>query len=115
MKSKVKIILLIAAAVTSTSCAPSRPASTGTDYEALSRPRVNCPAPTRAMINPWGMNGKSDGCYLREGPFVAAEGGYVRIRGQFTRGKATGIWRYYDEHGAVVKEINQETSEDATR
>ena len=115
MKFKVHVTLLIAIVVAATSCAPSRPPATDLDYEALSRPRVDCPPPTQAMMNPWGWNGKSDGCYLREGPFVAAEGGYVRIRGQFTHGEATGIWKYYNEDGVVVKEINKDTSEGIPR
>jgi len=37
---------------------------------------------------------------------VTAENGYVHLRGQYDAGKQTGIWRWYDRQGNVVKEID---------
>ena len=76
------------------------------NYEALTRSAIGCEKPAYADIRPWGEEGSSYSCYVRNGPFVAAENGYVRLRGQYEAGKETGVWLWYDQNGRVVKEVD---------
>lgn len=81
------------------------------DYDALKKEAITCDLPARAEMRPWGKTGKSNGCYVRSGPFIAAENGYVHLRGQFKEGKEVGVWRWYDKQGNVVKEIDYSTDQ----
>lgn len=81
------------------------------DYEAVKKIPIECEAPAQAEMRPWGKVGQSYGCYIRTGQFVAAEDGYVRLRGQFNEGKEAGIWRWYDKQGNVIKEVDYSAAE----
>ncbi len=76
------------------------------NYELLNNERVLCPPPGNMEVQPWGKNGLSRSCIVKSGPFVAAEDGYVHLRGQYKAGKQVGIWRWYDKQGNLVKEID---------
>lgn len=82
------------------------PSTSNQDHEVLNREKIVCAAPGRLEMRPWGEVGQSAGCYVQDGAFVTAEGGYIRLRGQFTDGKKSGIWRWYDPQGKVIKEID---------
>jgi hypothetical protein len=68
--------------------------------------KISCPSPAVDEFNGWGQSGSEHICKIKHGPFVAFEGGYVRIRGQYENGKEVGIWRWYGADGKVMKEIN---------
>lgn len=76
------------------------------DYEALSKETLTCNPPASAEVQPWGESGLSRICIIRSGAFVAAESGYVHLRGQYEAGSKAGIWRWYDEKGNIVKEVD---------
>lgn len=76
------------------------------NYELLSKESISCDPPASMEVQPWGKNGLSRSCSVKSGSFVAAENGYVHLRGQYQAGKQAGIWRWYDENGNVVKEID---------
>lgn len=68
--------------------------------------KMSCPSPAVDEFNGWGQSGSEHICKIKHGPFVAFEGGYVHIRGQYENGKEAGIWRWYGADGKVVKEID---------
>lgn len=76
------------------------------DYEALSKQNISCTSPAELEVQPWGKNGVSRSCNIKDGDFIAAESGYVHFRGRYKGGKQVGVWRWYDEKGNVVKEID---------
>jgi len=67
---------------------------------------ISCPPPAVAQIEPWGKSGAQEICKIKHGPFVAWEAGYVHLRGSYTNGEKTGVWRWYDRSGNVVEEID---------
>jgi hypothetical protein len=67
---------------------------------------IHCPSPAVAQFEPWGKSGGQQICKIKHGAFVAWEGGYIQVRGQYDMGKKSGIWRWYDREGKVVKEID---------
>lgn len=68
--------------------------------------KISCPSPAIDEFNSWGQSGSEHICKIKHGPFVAFEGGYVRVRGQYDQGKEAGIWRWYSADGRVEKEID---------
>ncbi|HLK97433.1 MAG TPA: hypothetical protein VK364_06665 [Hymenobacter sp.] len=76
-----------------------------TDDE-LDKEIIECVPPARLEIQPWGKSGSSKSCKILNGPFVAAENGYVHLRGQYEGGREAGTWRWYDRSGNVVKTID---------
>lgn len=64
-----------------------------------------CPSPAVAEFQAWGKSGTQHVCKIKHGPFVAWEGGYVHVRGQYENGKKTGVWYWYDKNGNVEKKI----------
>jgi len=52
------------------------------------------------------MTGLVKECKVMHGPFIAADEGYVQIRGQYDSGVPDGIWNFYDENGNVVATID---------
>jgi hypothetical protein len=68
--------------------------------------KLACPAPAVAEFEAWGKSGTQQVCKIKHGPFVAWEGGYVHVRGQYENGKETGVWYWYDKDGAVVKQLD---------
>jgi hypothetical protein len=76
----------------------------------LGKEIVECVPPARLEIQPWGKSGSSKSCKITNGPFVAAENGYVHLRGQYEAGREVGIWRWYDRDGNVVKTIDYSKS-----
>lgn len=76
----------------------------------LDKENVECVPPARLEIQSWGKSGLSKSCKIASGPFVAAENGYVHLRGQYEAGREVGIWRWYDRDGNVVKTIDYSKS-----
>lgn len=76
------------------------------DYVVLRDESLTCTPPALLETRNWGKTGLASTCVVKDGPFVAAESGYIHLRGQYRRGREAGIWRWYDQKGAVVKEIN---------
>lgn len=101
-----QIPILAIAALLCSSCTEKTQTAIDPDYQALSGTRVICQPPSQAMLEPWGKSGASDGCYIKDGPFVTAEGGHIRIRGEFTNGVKSGNWQYFSEEGRVLKEVD---------
>lgn len=73
--------------------------------------KLACPAPAVAEFQAWGKSGTQQVCKIKHGPFVAWEGGYVHVRGQYENGKETGVWYWYDKKGSVVKKIDYTRAE----
>ncbi|BBL60356.1 hypothetical protein [Methylomonas koyamae] len=67
---------------------------------------IQCPSPSVAEFTGWGKSGVQHICKIKHGTFIAWEGGYVHIRGQYEYGKETGIWSFYDSTGKLEKTIN---------
>lgn len=67
---------------------------------------LTCPSPAVAEFQAWGKSGTQHVCKIKHGPFVAWEGGYVHVRGQFDNGKEAGVWYWYDKNGNVEKKID---------
>lgn len=67
--------------------------------------KIVCPAPAIAEVEPWAKSGTQQVCKIKHGPFVAWEAGYVHVRGQYENGRESGVWRWYDSKGNVVKEM----------
>jgi hypothetical protein len=67
---------------------------------------LHCPVPAVAQFEPWGESGQQQICKIKHGAFVAWEAGYIHVRGQYDMGKKSGLWRWYDKQGKVVREIN---------
>lgn len=67
---------------------------------------LTCPPPAVAEFQVWGKSGTQHVCKIKHGPFVAWEGGYVHVRGQFDNGKEAGVWYWYDKNGRVEKKID---------
>jgi len=76
------------------------------DFNNLFNEKLNCPAPAVAEFQAWGKSGTQHVCKIKHGPFVAWEGGYVHVRGQYENGKEAGVWSWYDKNGSVVKKID---------
>ncbi|KAB2900910.1 MAG: hypothetical protein F9K31_03625 [Dokdonella sp.] len=87
-------------------CSRSGRESSNQNYDALKKDMLGCEEPAVPEIHPWAKTGQSYGCYIKNGPFVAAEDGYVHLRGRFDNGKEAGVWRWYDRAGNVIKEID---------
>lgn len=68
--------------------------------------KLACPAPAVAEFQAWGKSGTQQICKIKHGPFVAWEGGYIHIRGQYEHGREVGVWFWYDKHGNEVKKLN---------
>lgn len=68
--------------------------------------KLSCPSPAVAEFEAWGKSGMQQICKIKHGPFVAWEGGYVHVRGQYESGKEVGNWYWYDASGKVVKQID---------
>lgn len=76
----------------------------------LDKANVECVPPARLERQPWGKSGSSKSCKILNGPFVAADNGYVHLRGQYEAGRAVGIWRWYDRDGVVTRTIDYSKS-----
>lgn len=74
-----------------------------TNYDVLAARNVKCPSGTQLEYTPWGKSGLSAICVARNGPIVIAEDGHVVIEGQYTDGKKTGEWRWFDSDGKVTR------------
>jgi hypothetical protein len=70
------------------------------------REAISCPAPAEPDISPWSKTGTSRACKIYHGPFVAWEDGYVHVRGQYSMGRKTGVWRTFDKEGKVTNETS---------
>jgi len=81
------------------------------DFNNLFNEKLNCPAPAVAEFQAWGKSGTQHVCKIKHGPFVAWEGGYVHVRGQYENGKEAGVWYWYDKNGSVVKKIDYSRTE----
>jgi hypothetical protein len=92
------LICVLAAAFTVVGCN-----HTDRNHEALKAAVVTCPPSAKLEYQPWGEDGLIAICKLDHGPFVAARGGKVVMRGQNDSGKPTGEWLWYDEKGQVEK------------
>lgn len=101
-----KMVPSIAVAVILSACGPHERRTVDEDQQALKRENVSCKAPSFLEYDGWGPRGQMLSCKMMTGAFVAAEDGYVRIRGQFKDGRKAGVWRFYDEQGNVRKEID---------
>ncbi len=78
----------------------------GSDTSKFFDEKLACPPPAEAEFGAWSKSGSHQVCKIKHGPFVAWEGGYVHVRGQYEMGKESGVWRWYDRQGNVVKEID---------
>ena len=63
--------------------------------------KLSCPSPAVAEFEAWGKSGTQQICKIKHGPFVAWEGGYVHIRGQYENGKHAGAWLWYHKNGQI--------------
>lgn len=43
------------------------------------------------------------------GPWVAAEGGRLKLRGEYFEGQRHGLWEWYDDEGNVVKQTTYDS------
>lgn len=68
--------------------------------------KLTCPTPAVAEFEAWGKSGTQQVCKIKHGPFVAWEGGYIHVRGQYENGKETGVWYWYDKNGSVEKKVD---------
>lgn len=100
MKRYMTCVLL---ALLSSACADQKQGATTNSFD---DERIECVEPARLKIEPWGKAGSLKGCEIADGPFVAADDGYIRMRGQFKNGHKAGVWRWYDRSGNVTKEVN---------
>lgn len=92
---------LIVVALALQACAPE---SGGSDP--LAGEKLDCPTPAIEEYEGWGKSGISRICKIEHGPFVAWEGGYVHLRGQYDQGKKSGVWTWYTPDGRVAKQID---------
>lgn len=67
---------------------------------------LECPPPSVVQVESWGKSGSQQICKIRHGPFIASEGGYIHLRGNFHNGKKSGVWKWYDRAGTVIKEVD---------
>jgi hypothetical protein len=81
------------------------------DYEALAERNVQCPEGAHLEYLPWGESGMRAVCIMESGPIVIAEGGYVVIEGQYSKGKQVGEWRWFDAPGKVFRTERYGTTE----
>ncbi|WP_265655568.1 toxin-antitoxin system YwqK family antitoxin [Verminephrobacter aporrectodeae] len=58
---------------------------------------VNCPDGSYGMYLQWGESGSQLACFLNHGPIVMVEDGYVEVEGQYSMGKQTGEWRWFNK------------------
>jgi len=100
MKRYMTCVLL---ASLSSACADQKQGATTNSFD---DERIECVEPARLKTEPWGKAGSLKGCEIADGPFVAADDGYIRMRGQFKNGHKAGVWRWYDRSGNVTKEVN---------
>jgi antitoxin component YwqK of YwqJK toxin-antitoxin module len=77
------------------------------DYEVLQQKSISCPDGAHVEYKPWGKSGLQRACVLNHGPVVMAESGKVVIEGEYTMGKKTGEWRWFDASGKLVKSEKQ--------
>jgi hypothetical protein len=87
-------------------CKDSSSLAQPNNYDVLKNASAPCVSPAVAEIRPWSKSGQSTGCYIKHGEFAAAEDGYVHLRGSYYYGRESGIWRWYDRSGAVVKTVD---------
>jgi hypothetical protein len=87
------------------------------EFNSFLNEKLVCPAPAVAEFEGWGKSGMQQSCKIKHGPFVAWEGGYVHIRGQYENGKEAGIWYWYNKNGSVEKKIDysKPSSDNATK
>jgi len=79
------------------------------DIELLEKEDIVCAPNAVLEKRRWGgfgMTGLVKECKVMHGPFIAADEGYVQIRGQYDNGVPDGIWNFYDEDGNVVTSID---------
>lgn len=95
--------VLIFIALLCSSCAEGQ---RGASANPLEDELVECAKPARLKMEPWGKGGTSKACEIADGPFVAAENGYIHLRGQFESGRKAGVWRWYDRNGVVTRTID---------
>lgn len=98
MRIYFQVLAAVVIAGLASSC--SKPDS---NYEALARRKVQCPAGSELQYQPWGKSGMQAICILRNGPVVMAEHGRIQIEGQNALGKQIGEWRWFDEGGKVAR------------
>jgi hypothetical protein len=87
--------------------------SKGGEESRVSNEDLHCPAPAMAQFEPWGKSGTQQVCKIKHGAFVAWESGYVHVRGQYDMGQKSGLWRWYDKEGKVIKEVDYSTGSSA--
>ncbi|MGZ4012549.1 MAG: hypothetical protein ACXVLF_16435 [Flavisolibacter sp.] len=80
------------------------------DSDGFFKEKLICPAPAIAEFERWGKFGTQQVCKIKHGPFVAWEGGYIHVRGQYENGKETGVWYWYDNNGRIVNKIDYSKS-----
>jgi hypothetical protein len=81
------------------------------DYKALAALDLKCPDGSQLQYQAWGKAGREAVCIVRQGPVAMAENGHLVVRGEYSGGKPTGKWQWFDATGAVVKEeIHQNDS-----
>jgi hypothetical protein len=67
-----------------------------------------CPPPGLEEFVDWGKSGQARRCVIKNGSFVASEGGQL-ISGQYKDGSQIGTWRWYNKEGKVIKTVNYAT------
>ena len=104
----VVLVLTLVAAVAWLTFAIPRYMVTGqaASREILAQKNLECPGEAVEASRPWGKAGwmvfcEHDGTL--HGPWVAAEGGRLALRGEYSEGQRSGLWEWYDEEGNVVK------------
>lgn len=73
---------------------------------------LNCPSNTVRASRPWGKAGWMAYCGkggILHGPWIAAEGGRLVLRGNFEEGRPAGVLELYDEEGEVEKRVSYGT------
>jgi len=93
--------LLLSMALCISACAP---APNELEHKLLDKEAFKCPSGFHAAREPWG-EGISVVCKIMDGPFVAVENGYVRMRSERRMGRSIGVSLGYDKDGNVNRKI----------
>lgn len=84
--------------VACTSCSDSKE-----NFTALATKKLDCPTNAQPEYQGWGESGTMARCVVVHGPVAVAEYGYLKFEGQYTMGRPTGVWRWYDSAGNVIR------------
>lgn len=85
--------------------------SQATSRELVETMPLDCPSDTVRASRPWGKAGWMIYCEkpgTLHGPWLAAEGGRLVLRGHYEQGQPSGVLELFDEEGNVEKRVTYE-------